>query len=133
VAIGLTHLGQQSIEEKAAMPYFSIQTNRPLTDDIVAAIGKKTSAFAAELLGKPEAYVMTALTAGCPMTFAGSDAPAAFVEVKSIGLQEAQCGTAAQKISAFIREELGIEPDRVYIELMDLPRPRFAWNGKTFG
>jgi len=114
------------------MPYFSIQTSKPLEAAAAKDLTKKSSAFAAELLGKPEAYVMTALKPGTAMSFAGSRAPAAFIEVKSIGLPEAQCGAFAEKISAFIHTELGIEPDRVFIDFVDLPRTRFAWNGKTF-
>lgn len=114
------------------MPYFSIQTSKSLDASTVADLTKKASAFAAELLGKPETYVMTALKPGIPMTFAGNNAPAALVEVKSIGLPEAQCSTFAGKISDFIHKELGIEPGRVFIDFTDLPRTRFAWNGKTF-
>ena len=115
------------------MPYFSIQTSKPLDGAAVGELTEKASAFAAELLGKPESYVMTALEPGTAMTFAGSHAPAAFIQVKSIGLPESQCGAFAEKISAFIHTELGIEPDRIFIDFTDLPRSRFAWNGKTFG
>lgn len=114
------------------MPYFSIQTSKSLDGSAVTDLKKKASAFAAELLGKPEAYVMTAVTPGAAMTFAGSDEPAAFIEVKSIGLPEAQCSAFAEKISAFIHAELSIEPSRAFIDFTDLPRTRFAWNGKTF-
>ena len=115
------------------MPYFSIQTNKPLDASSTAQLTRKTSAFAAELLGKPEAYVMAAVKPGTEMTFAGSGAPAAFVEVKSIGLPEDRCDAFAASISAFVRSSLGIEPDRVFIDFIDLPPARFAWNGKTFG
>ena len=115
------------------MPYFSIQTNQSIADNTIAEIGKKASAFIAAIVGKPEAYVMTAVKAGVPMTFAGNDAPAAFVELKSVGLPEDQCSALAGKISGFVQTELAIEPNRVFIDLVDLPRTRFAWNGKTFG
>jgi phenylpyruvate tautomerase PptA (4-oxalocrotonate tautomerase family) len=114
------------------MPYFSIQTSQTLEASAGADLTRRASAFAAELLGKPEAYVMTALQTGMIMTFAGSNAPTAFIEVRSIGLAEAQSGIFAEKISAFIQAQLGIQPDRVFIAFEDLPRTRFAWNGKTF-
>lgn len=115
------------------MPYFSIQTNLSMDADRIAGLGSTASAFAAALLGKPESYVMTALKPATPMTFAGSDGPAAFVELKSIGLPAEQCTAYAAQISDFIRDELGIDPGRVFIDFTDLPRDRFAWNGKTFG
>lgn len=36
------------------MPYFSIQTNKPLDNAAVAELTTKASAFAAGLLGKPD-------------------------------------------------------------------------------
>ncbi len=114
------------------MPYFSIQTNHPLTDDAAAALAKQASAHIADLVGKPEGYVMTAIKPGVTMTFGGSDAPTAFVEVKSLGLTESRCSPLAEKISAFIQTELSIAPDRVFIDFVDLQRTWFAWNGKTF-
>jgi phenylpyruvate tautomerase PptA (4-oxalocrotonate tautomerase family) len=115
------------------MPYFSIQTSSHLDASATADLTKKASIFAAELLGKPEAYVLAAVSPGTAMTFAGSDAPSAFVEVKSIGLPEAQCSSFADKISTFVHTELGIASGRVFIDFRDLPPTRFAWNGKTFG
>lgn len=115
------------------MPYFSVQTSHALDDTAAAGLARRASAFAAELLGKPEAYVMTAVTPGTVMTFAGSDAPTAFIEVRSIGLPEDRCSEFAEAISRFIQTELDIDPGRVFIDLRDLPRTRFAWNGKTFG
>lgn len=115
------------------MPYFSIQTNKSLDPSATADLIQKASALAADLLGKPEAYVMTAVASGTAMTFAGNDALAAFVEVKSVDLPEAECATYAARISVFLQTELGIEPGRVFIDLKDLPRTHFAWNGKTFG
>lgn len=114
------------------MPYFSIQTNQPIAETTVIDLGKKASAFIAGIVGKPEAYVMTAINPGTAMTFAGNDAPTAFVELKSLGLAEDQCNRLAEKISAFIQNELGIEPNRVFIDFAEVPRTRFAWNGNTF-
>lgn len=114
------------------MPYFSIQTNRHIADNSVTDLAKKASALIAGLVGKPEAYVMTAIKPGIAMTFAGNDAPTAVVELKSLGLTEDRCNPLAEKISAFIQAELGIKPNRVFIDFVDVPRTRFAWNGKTF-
>ncbi|MGD9310774.1 MAG: phenylpyruvate tautomerase MIF-related protein [Desulfosarcina sp.] len=114
------------------MPYFSITTNASLDQDSAAELAQNASAFAAELLGKAEAYVMAAVSANATMTFAGSDAPTAFIELRSIGLSEDQCNAFAAVISDFVRTALGIEPGRVFIDFRDLQRGCFAWNGKTF-
>ena len=41
------------------MPYFSIETNQNIEETTRQDLLIKTSAFIAELLGKPEQYVMT--------------------------------------------------------------------------
>ena len=43
------------------MPYFSIETNQTIDETSNRDLMTKTSAFIAELLGKPESYVMISL------------------------------------------------------------------------
>jgi phenylpyruvate tautomerase PptA (4-oxalocrotonate tautomerase family) len=43
------------------MPYFSIETNQALDQASHQQLLKKTSAFIADLLGKPESYVKEGL------------------------------------------------------------------------
>ena len=114
------------------MPYFSITTNASLDQDSAAELAQNMSVFAAGLLGKPEAYVMAAVSANATMTFASGDAPAAFIELRGIGLPEDQCNAFAANISDFVHTTLGVEPGRVFIDFRDLQRRRFAWNGQTF-
>lgn len=114
------------------MPYFAIQTNRNVAAQDQAALGKASSAFVAELLGKPEAYVMTALSIGTPMTFGGSDAPTAMVQLKSIGLDRERCPELSKRICGFLQEQLNIPPERIFIDFKVLDGGLFGWNGKTF-
>ena len=89
------------------------------------------SAKLAEQTGKPEDYVMTLLETNVPMTFGGSSAPAALVEVKSIGALHPSAMTAA--FSELITERTGIPADRIYITFDDVPASALGWNGRTFG
>ena len=89
------------------------------------------SAKLAEQTGKPEDYVMTLLETNVPMTFGGSSAPAALVEVKSIGALHPSAMTAA--FSELITARTGIPADRIYITFDDVPASAFGWNGSTFG
>lgn len=89
------------------------------------------SAMLAEQTGKPEAYVMTLLETDVPMTFAGTSAPAAFVEVKSIGALHPSAMTEA--FCELIMARTGIPADRIYISFDDVPASFFGWNGRTFG
>lgn len=114
------------------MPYFSIETNQPIDPASNRQLLKKTSAFIAELLGKPESYVMISIQPDTPLIFGGSDAPAAFVQLKSIGLAVDRCPELSEKICRLIEQELAVPQDRVYIDFKDLARNMFGWNGKTF-
>ncbi|NNG01238.1 MAG: hypothetical protein HKM93_17740 [Desulfobacteraceae bacterium] len=114
------------------MPYFSIETNKVMTNDERDVLAQQTSHFIADLLGKPEQYVMIAIKPGTSMSFGGDLKPAAFVELKSIGLPVDRCSDFAWSISNYLQEHLGIVEDRVFIDFKDLQRNLFAWNGKTF-
>ena len=114
------------------MPYLSIETNQPVERSLRGELLGKLSAFVAELLGKPESYVMIALKPETPLVFDGSDEPAAFVRVKSIGLPKDRCAQLSEKICGFIEQELRVPKNRVFIDFKDLERAMFGWNGKTF-
>jgi len=114
------------------MPYLKIETNKSLNEAAVQALLKKSSAFTATLLGKPEKWIMVSLLQGAPMMFDGSIDPAAYVELKSISLTEEACGALSKSLCGFLLAELGVSPERVYIEFWSINGRMFGWNGGTF-
>jgi phenylpyruvate tautomerase len=112
------------------MPLINVRTSLPAVDDATALL-QELSASLAEQTGKPEAYVMTLLETGVPMTFAGSAEPCAYVEIKSIGALKPPAMTAA--FCRLISERTGIPADRVYIGFDDVKASQWGWNGRTFG
>lgn len=114
------------------MPYLSIQTNQILNEDKTQTLIKKTSLAVAELLGKPESYVMVALQASTPMVFAGSDDPAAYVRLKSLGLSERSTADFSKSICSLMCAELNIKPERIYVEFSAPERHMWGWNNTTF-
>ena len=114
------------------MPYLRIQTNHSLRAEGRASLMAEASRTVAECLAKPEQYVMVAVEDGRPMLFAASDAPAAYLELKSIGLPESQTTALSQALCALIQTEIGVSQDRVYIEFANAPRNMWGWNGATF-
>ena len=114
------------------MPYFSIETNQTIAPSSRGDLMKKTSAFIAGMLAKPESYVMVAIKPEIPLIFGGSDDPAAFVRLKSIGLPKENCTEYSEKICGFVERELKVAPDRVFVDFNNLERDMFGWNGKTF-
>lgn len=114
------------------MPYLKIQTNQNLDESRRSALLKLASKTVAQQLGKPESYVMIAVDAGRPMLFAGSDAPLAYLELKSIGLPAAATAKLSQSLCALMAEQLAVPQDRIYIEFADAAPQMWGWNGETF-
>ena len=114
------------------MPYFCIETNQSIDQAPNQKLLNKTSSFVAELMGKPESYVMVSIKPETPLNFAGSNEPAAFVRLKSIGLPKDRCNELSEKICGFVEQELDAPPNRVFIDFKDLKREMFGWNRKTF-
>ena len=114
----------------AAVPLINVRTSLPAVQDGPALLQELSSALA-EQTGKPEAYVMTLLETGVPMTFAGSAEPCAYVEIKSIGALRPPAMTAA--FCQLIQTRTGIPANRIYIGFDDVQASCWGWNGSTFG
>lgn len=114
------------------MPTLRIQTNAaPAPEDRPALLAAASALVAAEL-GKPARYVMVILEANPDMLFAGSPAPLAYLELKSLGLPENRTPALSAALCALLAERLGIPASRVYIEFASPPRHLFGWDGGTF-
>lgn len=114
------------------MPYLAIQTNQDLSPEKHQQLLTLASKTVAEILGKPESYVMVAVPPAIPMLFAGSDAPLAYLELKSIGLPEEQTTRLSHALCDMINAQLNIPAERVYIEFANAQRSMWGWNGGTF-
>ncbi len=114
------------------MPYLKIQTNTALAPDAAQALLAQASRTLASKLGKPESYVMVALEPPMPMLFAGSDAPLAYLELKSIGLPEAKTPALSKALCELMAQAAGIQQERVYIEFANAKGAHWGWNGGTF-
>ena len=114
------------------MPYLKIQTNEVITSDLEQKLLREASLLVASELGKPEKYVMVNIEPTRPMLFAGSDAPTAYLELKSIGLPESKTKILSAALCQLINNNIGISADRIYIEFADAPRSMWGWNSATF-
>lgn len=113
-----------------SIPLINMRTSLSALKDGSALLQELSSEFANQT-GKPEAYVMTLLETGVPMTFAGSHEPCTYVEVKSIGALRPPAMTAA--FCELILARTGIPASRVYIGFEDVQASCWGWNGNTFG
>lgn len=114
------------------MPLLKIHTNveREPGDSQPSLL--RASKLVAERLGKPEKYVMVVIVPGMPMAFAGTEAPAAYLELKSIGLPETRTIELSAALCELMYEDFGVRPERVYIEFADAEPHMWGWNGQTF-
>ena len=109
-----------------------IQTNLPLGKKAERSILKNASTLVAELLGKPESFVLVALHTNTSMLFAGSDDPVAFLELKSVGLPARKTKDLSESLCQLIEGHLGIPRDRVYVKFIDVKGAMWGWKGDTF-
>jgi phenylpyruvate tautomerase len=114
------------------MPLLKIQTNREIDATAQPALLKQLSTAVADMLGKPERYVMVSLEHNEAMLFAGDDAPLAYLELKSIGLPGDRTTEYSATLCRLAGEALDVPPERIYIEFAGAERHLWGWNGRTF-
>jgi phenylpyruvate tautomerase PptA (4-oxalocrotonate tautomerase family) len=112
------------------MPLLEITTNTAITNSQVFA--EQASKLIAELLNKPESYVMIKIVPEQTLIFAGNNEPAAHIKLKSLGLAEDKTVYFSEKICSFINSKLNINSARIYIEFFNPARHMWGWDGKTF-
>jgi phenylpyruvate tautomerase len=113
------------------MPYLSIQTNKSLRGEQQTALLDAASKIVASKLQKPEAYVMTSLLPAVQMTFAGQDDPAAFLEVRSIGIPDSARNSLVAALTDLVARSCEIKTDRIFVVLADVPGQFWAFQGAT--
>lgn len=112
------------------MPLLEITTNTKIEDSQTFA--QLASKLTANILGKPESYVMVKIHPEQTLIFAGTNEPCAHIKLKSLGLPEDNTAGFSAKLCAFINSELNISSGRIYIEFSNPERHMWGWDGKTF-
>ncbi len=112
------------------MPVLKVQTNAGIIDK--ETFMKEATDLLSRVLRKPPQYIMILPEPDKDVMFGKSEEPAAFVELKSIGLPEDETADISSEICTFLEEKLGVPQDRMYIEFSNAERHMFGWNGGTF-
>ena len=113
------------------MPFIQINTSSKSVVENEDLLQKDISKLVADLTGKPENYVMTLIKLDNRMTFAGSDEPCCFIQVKSIG--SLNPSSMSRSLCDLIASKTNINMNRVYIEFIDVKSSNWGFNGSTFG
>jgi phenylpyruvate tautomerase PptA (4-oxalocrotonate tautomerase family) len=116
------------------MPLINVYTSAPAPSaDKRTTLLQSLSRTLAQELAKPEAYVMTCLVPQTSMTFAGTEAPACYAEIKNIGqLAPEKTTRLSNVLSALLERELGVPKNRIYLEFTNVEPHLFGFNGETF-
>jgi len=112
------------------MPLLTIRTNIKLKDK--RDIAEKASLTIANILGKPESYVMVQVEDKQCLIFAGEHDPCALLELKSLGLPENTTADFSARLCEFMKIETQIDASRIYIEFSSPERHMWGWNQRTF-
>ena len=115
------------------MPFLSIATNNEVPPESRDLLLRAASSVVAAGTGKPERYVLVKIEDARPLLFAGSDEPAAFLEVKSIGFPSTGVKELTRTLSDLVTERLGVQGSRIYIVFEDIKGAMWGHDGETFG
>ncbi|KAK3221381.1 hypothetical protein Dsin_008406 [Dipteronia sinensis] len=115
------------------MPTLNVYTNVPVDAVIASDILRDATKAVAKIIGKPESYVMILLNGGVPIAFSGTEGPAAYGELISIGgLSPSVNAKLSSIIADILQTKLSIDSSRFYIKFFDVERSFFGFNGSTF-
>nr|CAD1828846.1 unnamed protein product [Ananas comosus var. bracteatus] len=115
------------------MPCLNLSTNVSLEGVDTSAILAEATKIVANLIGKPEAYVMIVLKGSVPMLFGGTEQPTAYGELVSIGgLNPDVNKKLSAAVASILETKLSIPKSRFYLKFYDTKGSYFGWNGSTF-
>ncbi|XP_044946162.1 macrophage migration inhibitory factor homolog isoform X1 [Hordeum vulgare subsp. vulgare] len=102
------------------MPCLNVSTNVNLEGVDTSAVLADASSTVATIIGKPEAYVMVVLKGSVPMAFGGTQEPAAYGELVSIGgLNPDVNKKLSAGIASILESKLSISKSRFYLKFHD--------------
>ena len=115
------------------MPLLRLQVSVEVPAKTLEALVLAASKLVAGHLGKPEAYMMVTLDEAA-ICMAGKTGPAAAADLRGIGgFGKPVNEKIAKDLCALLKDQLGIDPARVYINFTDVAPHMWGWKGATFG
>ncbi|GHC65923.1 phenylpyruvate tautomerase MIF-related protein [Roseibacillus persicicus] len=114
------------------MPYLHVQTNATPTQPERSAFLEAATEVVAQVLGKNPAYVMACIETGLSLNFASSELPAAFLELKVLGLDPSKNKELATLLSDMARVHLHVSEDRCFSRFVDTPRGHWGLGNDVF-
>ena len=97
------------------MVFFKVSTNLVFDAAQAQQINYSLSEFIAQQTNQPASFVMVELADAKHIMFAGNNAPTAYVECKSIGMNASQANIMSAAICKTLHTLMAISVDRIYI------------------
>jgi len=114
------------------MPMVRILAGGEIPEDKRREIIAEASRAVSEVLGKPDAYMMASIEKGA-ICMGGNFDKCAFIEVRSIGgLSLPNNEALSARLCELMESRLGIPPNAVYLNFIDMPASNWGWNKSTF-
>ncbi|XP_051513707.1 macrophage migration inhibitory factor [Myxocyprinus asiaticus] len=115
------------------MPMFVVNTN-VAKDAVPAELLSEATQELAKAMSKPAQYIAVHIIPDQMMMFGGKGDPCALCSLTSIGkIGGAQNKKYSKLLMDLLNKHLGISPDRIYINFIDMDAANVAWNSTTFG
>ncbi len=116
------------------MPFVRVETTERIPERDKARLGAELSRRCAEIIGKPEAYMMVSVHDEVSMLFAGKAGPSAFVDVRSIGgLSPAVNRALSASLCEIVGDVAHVPAERVYLNFTDVAASSWGHDRATFG
>lgn len=104
------------------MPYLKIQANLPVSRAAETAVVQEVTALLMRELQRPSETIAIAVEPDTRLFLAGTDDPAAFVEVKSTHLPP-QGRAFGEALADLLHRHLGVPAARVYVKFVSSAAP----------
>nr|KYP63616.1 Macrophage migration inhibitory factor isogeny [Cajanus cajan] len=102
------------------MPCLNLSTNVNLDGVDTSSILSEATSTVAQIIGKPEAYVMIVLKGSVPISFGGNEQPAAYGELVSIGgLNPDVNKKLSAAIASILETKLSVQKSRFFLKFYD--------------
>ncbi|KAH7514697.1 hypothetical protein FEM48_Zijuj11G0117700 [Ziziphus jujuba var. spinosa] len=102
------------------MPCLNLSVNVSLEGVDTSAILSEATSVVANIIGKPESYVMVVLKGSVPISFGGSEQPAAYGELVSIGgLNPDVNKKLSAAIASILETKLSVPKSRFFLKFHD--------------
>ncbi|XP_066505630.1 macrophage migration inhibitory factor [Hoplias malabaricus] len=115
------------------MPMFVVNTNVS-RNAVPEGLMPQLTQDLAKVTGKPANYMAIQIIPDQMMMFGGSSEPCAICSFHCIGkIGGSQNKQYSKLLMGILNKQLGISPDRIYINFFDMEAANVAWNNSTFG